>query len=92
MKKLLIAAGLMSLSSFAFSGELTQSCEEYLKQVDTYVEQMSKNEATKGQVETMKSQYDQAKEQFKAMPKEAQDSACTQAVEALKQANAAMPK
>ncbi|HCM63904.1 MAG TPA: hypothetical protein DIT05_15380 [Morganella sp. (in: Bacteria)] len=86
MKKLVLAAGLLSISSVAFSASLSSTCENYFKQVDEYVELLSKNDAMKGQMEAMKQQYDDSKKQFMELPTEAQDSACKQGIDALSQA------
>lgn len=42
MKKLILAAGLLSLSSAAFSAQLSATCEDYFKQVDGYMELLAK--------------------------------------------------
>ncbi|EPU3935401.1 DUF5339 domain-containing protein [Morganella morganii] len=90
MKKLILAAGLLSLSSVAFSAQLSSTCEDYFKQVDGYMELLAKNDAMKGQVDTMKQQYADSKKQFTELPADAQDTACKQGIEALAQAKAMM--
>ncbi|MEY1090345.1 DUF5339 domain-containing protein [Morganella morganii] len=90
MKKLILAAGLLSLSSAAFSAQLSATCEDYFKQVDGYMELLAKNDAMKGQIETMKQQYDDSKKQFMELPADAQDAACKQGIDALAQAKAMM--
>ncbi|MEX5897242.1 DUF5339 family protein [Proteus vulgaris] len=72
MKKLILALGLLSISFVAVSADLSQACEDYFKETDSYVELMAKNDATKAQAEAMKAQYAQAKEQFAALPKDVQ--------------------
>ncbi|XTD80908.1 DUF5339 family protein [Proteus vulgaris] len=62
MKKLILALGLLSISFVAVSADLSQACEDYFKETDSYVELMAKNDATKAQAEAMKAQYAQAKE------------------------------
>ena len=44
------------------------------------------------QANAMKAQYESSKQQFASMPVAAQDQACNQAAEQLKQMKAAMPK
>ncbi len=85
MKKFILVLGLLSLSSVAFSADLSKSCEDYFKETDSYVELMAKNDATKAQAEAMKTQYAQAKEQFAALPKDVQESTCKQALDSLEQ-------
>lgn len=90
MKKLIMAAGLLSLSSVAFSAQLSSVCEDYFKQVDEYVDLLSKNDVTKGQIDTMKQQYTDSKKQFMQLPADAQDTACKQGLDALAQAKTMM--
>lgn len=85
MKKLILALGLLSISSIAVSADLAKECEDYFKETDSYVELMSKNDATKAQADAMKAQYAQAKEQFAALPKDVQESTCKQALDSLEQ-------
>lgn len=92
MKNIILALGLLSLSSVAVSAELTKSCEDYFKETDAYVALMEQNDATKAQAETMKAQYAQSKEQFAqskeqfaALPKDVQESTCKQALDSLEQ-------
>ncbi len=87
MKKLILALGLLSISFVAVSADLSQACEDYFKETDSYVELMAKNDATKAQAqaEAMKAQYAQAKEQFAALPKDVQESTCKQALDSLEQ-------
>lgn len=88
MKKLMLVTGLLSLSSVAFSAQLSPTCEDYFKQVDGYMELLSKNDAMKGQIDTMKQQYADSKKQFAELPADAQNSACKQGIDALAQAKA----
>lgn len=44
----------------------------------------------KGQIDTMKQQYDDSKKQFMELPADAQDAACKQGIDALAQAKAMM--
>ncbi|WP_273801899.1 DUF5339 domain-containing protein [Proteus vulgaris] len=85
MKKLILALGLLSISSVAVSADLSKACEDYFKETDSYVELMAKNNATKAQAEAMKAQYAQAKEQFAALPTDVQESTCKQALDSLEQ-------
>ena len=45
MKNIILALGLLSLSSVAVSAELTKSCEDYFKETDAYVALMEQNAA-----------------------------------------------
>ena len=76
MRKLILALGLLSISSIAVSADLSKACEDYFKETDS---------STKAQAEAMKAQYDQAKEQFAALPKDVQESTCKQALDSLEQ-------
>lgn len=58
------------------AADLHPTCEAYFKQVDEYV---------KNAPAQVKQQMEQSKAQFNVIPKEAQEQACKQAIEQLKQ-------
>ncbi|WP_033002518.1 DUF5339 family protein [Aggregatibacter sp. oral taxon 458] len=86
MKKLLVA---VLLSGFAMSASagLSKSCEAYFAEIDSFV-----SAAPAAQQAMLKQQYDASKQQLSALPEAAQEQACSQATEQLKQAKAAMGK
>lgn len=92
MKKLVLAVALLSATSTAFAADLTESCENYFKAVDGYLEQVASVDAMKGQLDLIKSQYDDSKKQISALPADQQDATCKGSLEVLEQAKAMMPK
>ncbi|GAA0335545.1 hypothetical protein GCM10009131_13510 [Morganella psychrotolerans] len=101
MKKTILACslGLMALALTACSGEektasavpgATETCNKYFSEVDALMKKASENEAAKAQLEPMMKQYDDAKKQIAAMPKDQQDAACKAGSEALAQVKQAM--
>lgn len=87
MKKTLVALIFMGFGLSASAAELSDSCKAYFAEVDSYLASMPAAQAN-----SMKAQYESSKQQFAMMPAAAQDQACGQAVEQLKQMKAAMPK
>ena len=79
MKKILISAGLLMTALSVNAADLHPACEAYFKDLDAYLEKAPAE---------MKTQMEQSKAQFSAIPAEAQEQACKQAQEQLKQ----MPK
>jgi hypothetical protein len=86
MKKVLVA---VLLSGFAMSASagLSKSCETYFAEIDSFV-----SAVPAAQQAMMKQQYETSKQQLSALPEAAQEQACSQATEQLKQAKAAMGK
>jgi len=86
MKKVLVA---VLLSGFAMSASagLSKSCEAYFAEIDSFV-----SAAPAAQQAMLKQQYDASKQQLSALPEAAQEQACSQATEQLKQVKAAMGK
>ena len=82
MKKVLVAV-LLSGFAMSASAELSQSCEKYFAEVDTFM---------KAVPAMLKQQYDASKQQLSALPEASQEQACSQANEQLKQVKAAMGK
>lgn len=86
MKKVLFAA-LLSSCAMSASAALSQSCEKYFAEIDTFVKAVPADQQA-----MLKQQYDASKQQLSALPEAAQEQACTQATEQLKQVKAAMVK
>ncbi|MBS6027276.1 Uncharacterised protein [Haemophilus pittmaniae] len=86
MKKVLFAA-LLSACAMSASAALSQSCEKYFAEIDTFVKAVPADQQA-----MLKQQYDASKQQLSALPEAAQEQACTQATEQLKQVKAAMVK
>nr|BFD41058.1 hypothetical protein FFPRI1PSEUD_25570 [Pseudomonas sp. FFPRI_1] len=87
MKKTLVSivsVTALSLSSLTMAADLGPACNEYFKQIDELV-------AASPQGEAMKAQYEAAKTQMMSMPSTAQEQACKQASEMMKQAMTNMP-
>jgi len=87
MKKITLTLGtlVLFLSASAFAAS-TESCEKYFKTIDTYLENISKDETMKSQLDMVKQQYSQSKEQMSALPEATQDQACQQGQAALESA------
>lgn len=98
MKKILLGLMISSVSLSTMAAGLVAECQSYYKEADTMLPMAL--EAAKAQgvdADTVKKQYDNAKEQLAALPAEQQKAACTQAMTALEQvkkaqANAAAKK
>ncbi|WP_339071249.1 DUF5339 family protein [Pseudomonas idahonensis] len=87
MKKafaLITSVAALTLSSTTMAADLGPACTEYFKQIDELV-------AANPQGEAMKAQYESAKKQMVSMPSTAQEPACKQASEMMKQAISNMP-
>ena len=90
MKKSLLvvaALGIMGANAAA-TVELSPACEEYFKLVDEFVKKTKDNP----QMAAMKSTYEDQKNQFAALPKDAQEAACKPAIDQMKQVIATLPK
>lgn len=85
MKKTLLAILAMSVSSAAFSADLSPACEDYFKQIDEFLAAVASDDAAKASIEMVTAQYDESKKQIAAMPSATQEQACSAASEALKQ-------
>ncbi|MFU0887378.1 DUF5339 family protein [Kluyvera sichuanensis] len=85
MKKvfLLVVLAMASNSTFA---AMTETCQQYFKEMDTLIEQASKtNEQAKQQLEAMKPQLEESKKQLEKSSGPDQDTACKQALSAMAQ-------
>lgn len=89
MKKLVLACGLLALSTSAFAG-MTETCTKYVAEVDALIAKASENEAAKAQMDAMKTQMEESKKQIAAMPADSQDAACKQGLEYMGQMKASM--
>ena len=87
MKKTLATLILMGFGFSASAADLSASCKTYFAEIDSFLASMPAAQAN-----AMKAQYESSKQQFASMPVTAQDKACNQAAEQLKQMKAAMPK
>lgn len=88
MKKFALAALLMSVSVSALAE--TETCKQYFTEMDSFIQEASKHEEAKAQVDMLKSQLAESKKQMETYPVEQQDAGCKQGLEAMKQLNAAM--
>jgi hypothetical protein len=86
MKKILCALlVMMPLSSFA-----SETCDQYFKTIDTYLDQIKSSPAMQSQYDAVKTQYDQSKKQLSALPDDQQETACKQGLGAMKMAEEQM--
>ncbi|HEM7144079.1 TPA: hypothetical protein U2I65_000944 [Providencia stuartii] len=96
MKKLILACGmsLMALTITACSEEekkaevvagATETCNAYFAEVDGLIAKASEDPQAKTQLDSMKGQLEEGKKQIAALPKDQQDKACQQGIDALKQ-------
>lgn len=76
MKKILLSAGLLTAAFSVNAADLHPACEAYFKDLDAYLEKAPAE---------MKTQMEQSKAQYAAIPAQAQEQACKQAQEQLKQ-------
>lgn len=90
MKKFLVSAVLLSLSSAAMA-DLSDSCKTYFEKVDKLVESLPKDAATKQQTDMMKQNLEAGKKQVAAMSSSDQETGCKQGLEALKQLESVYP-
>lgn len=86
MKKLIIALFLFPFAFTSFAAEMSPSCQQYFKAIDDYLEMAGKNEAMKAQLDTMKGQYEQGKQQMASLPAASQEQACKPALASIEQA------
>ena len=90
MKKLALSIILLGLSSIAMA-DLSVSCKNFFQQVDSLVNNIPNDVATKQQAEMIKQNLKLTKQQISAMPKENQEEGCKQAIIGLKQLEAILP-
>lgn len=84
MKKMALSIILLGLSSVAMA-DLSASCKVFFQQVDSLVNNIPNDVATKQQAEMIKQNLKLTKQQISAMPKENQEEGCKQAIVGLKQ-------
>ena len=84
MKKMALSIILLGLSSVAMA-DLSSSCKVFFQQVDSLVNNIPNDVATKQQAEMIKQNLKLTKQQISAMPKENQEEGCKQAIVGLKQ-------
>ena len=90
MKKVFLFVVLAVMSNTTFAA-MTETCQKYINEVDSIIEQASKSsEQAKQQMEAMKPQLEESKKQLAAMPEDQQDAGCKQAVESLVQMKKAL--
>lgn len=95
MRKLLLicSMGLLAFIITACSEEekkidyigATDNCKAYFSEVDSLVTKASENPQTKAQLDSIKNQLEDGKKQIVALPKDQQDKACKQGIDAMKQ-------
>lgn len=85
MKKILFAVAALSMSSAAFSNELTPICQDYYAAIDSFVKKLESNEATKGEAEEIMAIYHDAKQHYASLPKAEQDRICAREAEELRE-------
>lgn len=99
MKKLILACGmgLLALTITACSEEkksevagATETCNAYFAEVDSLIAKASENPQAKAQLDAMKGQLEEGKKQVAALPKDQQDQACQQGIDAMKQMKTAL--
>lgn len=90
MKKLFLLSVLLMTSQFSFAA-LTETCQNYFKDVDALVEQAAKtSEQAKQQMDAVKPQLDAARKQLEGLPDADQDKGCQQGMQALAQMKKAL--
>ncbi|WP_133543549.1 DUF5339 family protein [Mesocricetibacter intestinalis] len=75
MQKYLLSSILCLAAFSATAADLHPSCQEYFKAAEAYA----------AKVPEVKAQFDAAKSQYATLPQQAQETACKQALDALKQ-------
>ncbi|MDO5054902.1 DUF5339 domain-containing protein [Pasteurella oralis] len=85
MKKLFAVITLSGIAMTASAADLAPTCEKYFTEYEGFLKNVPAEQAA-----VIKQQYDAAKQQLAAMPKDMQEQTCNQAVEQLKQMKAAM--
>lgn len=63
----------------------TETCNAYFAEVDGLIAKASEDPQAKTQLDSMKGQLEEGKKQIAALPKDQQDKACQQGIDALKQ-------
>lgn len=63
----------------------TDTCKAYFSEVDSLVTKASENPQTKAQLDSIKNQLEDGKKQIISLPKDQQDKACRQGIDAMKQ-------
>ena len=89
MKKII---ALLFVATFATSASaaMTQTCQDYYKEIDNFMDKMKEMGTPDAQINVIKQQYEQSKQQISALPESSQDMACKQGLEALKQSMSAV--
>lgn len=90
MKKLILICSMLAMSSSVFAAGMTDTCQKYVDEVDALIVKASENEAAKPQMDALKAQMDQAKEQLAAMPADQQDANCKQGIDMMSQMKASL--
>ncbi|MDS4036816.1 DUF5339 family protein [Citrobacter amalonaticus] len=89
MKKMVLAAVMLSGSAVVCAAETGPECSNYFKMTEDYLalaaDGAAGNAAMKGQIDTLRTQYEAAKKQLQAQPAEAQEQSCKQAVGMMEQ-------
>ncbi|WP_265495124.1 DUF5339 domain-containing protein, partial [Providencia heimbachae] len=68
----------------------TETCNTYFAEVDSLITKASENPQAKAQLDAMKGQLEEGKKQVAALPKDQQDKACQQGIDAMKQMKTAL--
>ncbi|OCG45026.1 TonB-dependent receptor [Gilliamella sp. Choc5-1] len=92
MKKLLLSVALLGFSTISMAADLSESCKTYFDKVDSLVKAIPEDSLTKQQSDMMKQNLETGKQQVSSMPADAQEAACKQGIELLKQVEASLPK
>ncbi|MWP49998.1 MULTISPECIES: DUF5339 domain-containing protein [unclassified Gilliamella] len=92
MKKLLLSVALLGFSTISMAADLSESCKTYFDKVDSLVKAIPEDSLTKQQSDMMKQNLETGKQQVSSMPADAQEEACKQGIELLKQVEASLPK
>ncbi|HDR1806366.1 TPA: DUF5339 domain-containing protein [Pasteurella multocida] len=87
MKKLVAIMTFSAFSMTVSAAELAPACEKYFADYETFLKNVPAEQAT-----MIKQQYDSAKQQLLALPKDMQEQTCNQAAEQLKQMQSMMGK
>ena len=94
MKKIiaLALAAAISVPSavLAKEAESASVCQDYYKEIDNFMDKMKEMGTPDAQINVIKQQYEQSKQQISALPESSQDMACKQGLEALKQSMSAV--
>lgn len=89
MKKMVLAAVMLSGSVAVCAAETGPECSKYFKMTEDYLalaaNEAADNAAMKEQLDTVRTQYEVAKKRLMARSAEAQEQACKQAVSMMEQ-------